>query len=90
MYRDVYVLEKLGNSFQLHAHHRSADVVGMVMGCQHPSTAHVVGGKHCEQAFNVVSRVNQHRFTALTITDRIDEVDHLRCDGIVGSEVSTR
>ena len=68
---------------------RAADVVRVVVGDEHARQAHAVGLDDVEQLVDPVGRVDDHGVAGLAITDEVDEVDHLRCERVVGCEVAT-
>ena len=55
----------------------AADVVLVVMGCERAHDRHVVRLGHVEQARDVPSGVDDHRFSGRTTPDEIDKVGHV-------------
>ena len=60
------------------AHHLAADVIRVVVGGQRADESHVVRREDVEQSPDVVRGIDGDGFAGLSITDQIDEVDHLR------------
>ncbi len=65
-------------------------MVGVVVRGEHTDTPHAVGLERIDDPVDVVGGVDQHRLAALTIADRVDEVDHLLSHLVVGGEVAAR
>jgi hypothetical protein len=78
----------VGQPLQLEAHHRAADMVGMVMGDQHAGQVHAVGLKRVEQIACRVCRVDHDAVTGLPVADQVREVAHLRRDPVTLGEVA--
>ena len=75
------------HAFDRVPHHRTADVVGVIMGGQNAGAAHPVGLDRVEQIVHGVGRVDQHALAGAAIADRVDEVHHLGGDRVAHGEV---
>ena len=71
-------------------HHRTADVIGVIVRGEHAGDRHVVGADHVDQFGGSVGRVDEHALTGVTVADRIHEVDHLRRELVALGEVASR
>ena len=89
VYRAVDTFEQGGDSFDGVAHHRAADVVGVVMGGKHADHTHVVGGNRIDQVAGGVRRVDEQALARCPVTDDVGEVDHLLGDRVAEREVAT-
>lgn len=85
--RNVDPIEEARDSFDSVPHHRTPDVIGVVVRRQHPGDAHVVGGGDVDQLVDAVGRVDHDAFTSGPVADEIDEVDHLSSERIIRGEV---
>ena len=81
----IDAFEQRGDALDGVAHHRSADVVGVVVRREHAAHGHAVGGHSGDHIVDCVGRIDQEAFARRSISDRVDEVDHLLGDGIVES-----
>ena len=81
-------LQQLGQALELEAHHRAADVVGVVVGDQHPGQVHAVGFEGVEQVVGGVGRVDDDAVAGLAVADQVGEVAHLLGDHVAGGEVA--
>jgi 2-dehydropantoate 2-reductase len=83
-----HLLKQAGHTLDAMAHHVATNVIGVIVGCQHPGEPHVVSGEHLEYPGGVVRRIHHHRLTGLTVADEVDEVHHLTGNGIVAGDVT--
>src|SRR5207248_4036002 len=83
-------LQQLCEALELEAHHRAADVVGVVMGDQYTGQVHVVGLEDVDQISGGVGRVDDDGVAGLAVADEVGEVAHLRGDHVAGREVAPR
>ena len=83
-------LQQLGKALELEARHRPADVVGVVVGHQHPGQMHSIGLQRVDQIVRGVGRVNDHAIAGLTVPDEVGEIAHLLRDHVAGREVLPR
>jgi hypothetical protein len=90
MDRDRGRLEQLGDTHHRVPHHRAADVIGMEVGGEGTGESHAVTFERLEDRRDVIGGVDHDRLAGGSITDQIDEVDHLTSDHVVATEVSTR
>ncbi len=87
VHRAVAALQQLGHAFDAHAHHRAADMVGVVVGGEHAREAHPVGLDRVDQFADRICRVHQQALAGGAVADGVDEVDHLLGDRIADREV---
>lgn len=80
-------VQQLGQALERETHHGAADVVGVVVGDQHPGQPHAVGLEGVQQGPGGVGRVDHHRVAGLAITDQVGEVAHLGGDRVARGEV---
>lgn len=85
--RHIGDLEKSRDPLDAISHHRSTDVIGVVVGGQHSGHGHVIGGSECHQVVDRVGRIDHDASTTSTVADEIDEIGHLTGEGITGGEV---
>jgi hypothetical protein len=71
-------------------HHRSTDVVGVIVRGQRADDAHAVAGGGVDDLLDGVGGVDHHRLSGRAITDQVREVHHLGRDGVAGREVAAR
>ena len=71
-------------------HHRTTDVVCVVVTHQDSCDHHVVAGCNVEDLLYRVSGVDDHAFFRLAVADEIDVVDHLGGEVVASCEVSSR
>ena len=88
VHRHTDPLQQFGQSLEGEAHHRAADVVGVVVGDQHAGQVHAVGLEGVEQIAGGVGGVDHHRLAGLAVTDEVGEVAHLLGDHVAGGEVA--
>ena len=88
VHRDADPLQQLGKSLELEAHHRPADVVGVVVGDQHPGQPHPVGLEGVEQIAGGVGGIHHHRVAGLPVADQVGEVAHLLSYRVGSGEVA--
>ena len=60
--RDVEPFEQTRHALDAVAHHRAADMIGVVVGGQHAGDAHAVGGGDVDQVVDSVGRIDHHAF----------------------------
>ena len=88
--RARHLFEQPGDAGDLVPEDRPTDVVGVVVGREHPGDRHAVGSHGRDQTRGIVGRVDEHTLTGGTVADRVHEVDHLRRHLVVDREVATR
>ncbi len=77
MNRHRALLEERADTFDGVAHHRSADMVGVVMGRKHAGERHVVFMNDAQDVIDGVCRVHHYALARLAVANEIDEIDHL-------------
>ena len=87
MDRHIDLAQELGDSIDLVAHHRTADVIGMVMGGQNTGDLHAVGFNDFQKFINCVCGIDDDAFARVSVAQQIDEVHHLGCEAIAHCEV---
>ena len=90
VHRHADALQQFGQALELEAHHRTADVVGVVVGDQHAGQVHAVGLQRVDQVAGGVGRVDDHGVAGLPVADQVGEVAHLLGDHVAGREIATR
>ena len=70
-------------------HHLSANMIGVIVGCEHTGKFHVISGEHIDNALHVVGRIDGDGFAGLAIADEVDEVHHLPGERIGRRDVAT-
>ena len=88
VHRHALALQQLGQALELEAHHRPADVVGVVVGDQHAGQVHAVGLQGVDQVVGGVGRIDDDGVAGLAVADQIGEVAHLLGDHVAGREVA--
>ena len=71
-------LEQAGDALDRVAHHRAADVVGVVVRGEHAADDHAVGLDGVDEVVDGVRRVDEQALAGRPVADGVDEVDHLR------------
>ena len=79
--------EKARYSFDAHSHHRSSDVIRVVMGGEYSIDSHAIGGGNADEFVDCVCGVDHQTRTCLAIADDVDEIDHLSGHWIIDCEV---
>ena len=87
MDRHVHPLQQLGQALELEAHHRTSDVVWVVVGDQYAGEPHPVGLQCVEQIASGVGRVDYHCLASLLVADQVSEVAHLLGDHVTSGVV---
>ncbi len=82
-------LQQLGQALELKAHHRAADMIGVVMGDQHPGQVHAVGLERVDQVAGGVRRIYHYAVSGISIADQVGEIAHLCRDHVAGGEIAT-
>ena len=90
VHRNADPLEQLGQPLQREPHHRAADVVGVVVGHQHPGQMHAVGLEDVHEILRRVGGIHHDGVTGLPVPDQVGEVAHLLGDHVAGREVAAR
>ena len=90
MYGHADPFQQLGEALEFEAHHRPADVVGVVVGHQHARQVHAVGLQCVDQILRGVGRVDDDGVARLTVADEVGEVAHLLRDHVAGREIAPR
>src|SRR6185437_6317906 len=62
---------QFGQAFQLEAHHRTAHMVGVVVGDQHAGQVHAVGLERVDQVAGRVGGVHHDAVTGLPVADQV-------------------
>src|ERR1039458_10764496 len=88
VHRHVGRLKEIGDAGDVVAHEVTSDVVGVVVRGEHAGHLHSLGFDEFDQFAGPVSRVDQHRLAGFTVADGVDEVDHLRGDGVTDAKVA--
>ena len=88
--RTGLTLEQRRDPLDVETHHRTADVVGVVVRRQHPGDPHVVGRRGVEQLVDRVRRIDEQALAGRPVADQVGEVDHLRGDRVTDREVAPR
>ena len=88
--RHLNALEKARDTFDSVAHHRTAHVVGVVVGGQDASDSKTIGLHDVDEIVDSVRRIDDDAFTSATVTDQVDEVGHLSGQRIAHGEIVTR
>jgi hypothetical protein len=83
----VYQSDQVADALDGVAHHRAADVVGVVVGDEGGGDAHPVGCRGIDQLGGPVGRVDDHGLPGFTVPDEVDEVDHLLGQRVVDGKV---
>lgn len=87
--RAVATVEQRSDTLDGVPHHRPTDVVGVVVGGKDSGAPHAIGLDQVEDVGDRVGGVDEHALTGRTVSDGIDEVDHLLGDRIAHGEVPT-
>ena len=82
-------LEKPRDSFDVHAEHVAAYVVGVVVGYERSDDLVAILGGYLEQAVDVPCRIDDERFTFLSVPEEVHEIPHLARDGVRLRDVLT-
>lgn len=85
--RHIGDLEEARNSLDAVPHHRSADVIGVIVGGQHSGQGHVIGSRERHEIVHRVGRIDNEAPTTSAVADEIDEVGHLTGEGVADGEV---
>ena len=88
MHRHTDALQQLGEALEFEAHHRPADVVGVMVGDQDAGQVHAVGLERVDQILGGVGGVDDDAVAGLAVADQVGEVAHLLGDHVVGREVA--
>jgi len=75
--RHLPFFEQRRDALDVHAHHRAADMVGVVVGGEHAGQSHFVVVDDLHDFTDGISRVDHDALASLPVTDQIDEIDHL-------------
>ena len=78
-----------GDALDRVAHHRSTDVIRVVVRGDHAGDVHAVGGDGGEQFGDGVGRVDEDALAGRPVADGVHEVDHLGGERVVDGEVAT-
>lgn len=87
MDRNIAVFEESSDSFDVEPHHRPTHVIGVIVGCEYTRHGHAVGSGDVDEFIHCVGGIDDEALLRDSISDQIDEVHHLRGDGIPGGEV---
>ena len=82
-------LEERGNSFDGVPHHRTTDVVGVIVGGKHSGDAQALCLDNGDEIAHVVRGIHEDTLTGVAISDRIGQVDHLCRHGVTSRVVLT-
>jgi hypothetical protein len=85
--RAVDVFEQGRDALDGVAHHRAADVIGVIVRGEGAGDGQPVGGDQIDQFADGVRGIDEQALAGRSISDRVDEVDHLCCHGVVDGEV---
>lgn len=94
VHRYVDRLEQGSDALDAMTHHRSTDVVGVIVGREHSGDRHSIGSGDVQKISHTVSRIDDDTFPGRAVADQIDEVDHLagqrvgRCEIVSGQELA--
>jgi hypothetical protein len=88
MHRHTDPLQQLRQAGQLETHHRTADVVGVVVRRQHAGQMHAVGLQRVDQITGGVGRVDDDAVAGFAVADEVGEVAHLGGDHVADGEVA--
>jgi hypothetical protein len=88
VHRHADPFQQFGETLELEAHHRAADVVRVVMTDEHTGQMHAIGLDGIEQIVGGVGRVDDDAVARLAIADEVGEIAHLLGDDVVRGEVS--
>jgi hypothetical protein len=87
---DREALEQLSHALDPVAHHRTADVVGVIVRGQRSHDGHVVGAHQLDELADRVGGIDQEALAGGPVADGVDEVDHLGGHLVVAGEVPSR
>ena len=90
MDRDVAGFEKVGDSVDAMTHHRTTDVIGVVMGGKDAGELHSVGLDDSQEFIDGIGRINDHALFADFVAEKIDVIDHLSGESVADREVAPR
>lgn len=90
VHRDFDPLEEFGQARQGEAHHRPADVVGVVVGDQDAGQVHTVGLERVDQVAGGVGRIDHDGVAGFPVTDQVGEVAHLLRHHVAGGKIPAR
>ncbi len=82
-------LEHRGDTLDAVVHHRSTDVIGVVVRGQRADEPHAVGLDDVEEVGHAVRRIHHDTFPAGAVSDEVDEVHHLAGERVGGREIVT-
>ena len=88
--RNVDLFEQIGDTCDRVAHHRTSDVIGVIVGCKNPGQAHAVGFDNGEQFVDGVRGVDDDALAGAPVAEEINEVHHLRSETVTDREVPSR
>lgn len=77
VHRNVDRLQQGSDALDAMTHHRTTDVVGVIVGGEHSSDRHPIGCGDVQKFSDTVGRIDDDAFPGRAIADQIDEVDHL-------------
>ncbi len=77
VYRNRALREKRANTLDGVTHHRTTDMVRVIVGREDTRQCHVILGDDAQDVADCVGRVHHDTFACVTIADEINEVDHL-------------
>ena len=90
MHRAAHPFEQASDALDRVTHHRSPDVVLVVVRRQHAADRHAVGLDGVDEVIHGVRRVDEHALSGRAVTDGVHEVHHLAGDRVPDGEVAPR
>ncbi len=87
VHRAGAALQQAGEPFHVEPHHRTADVVGVVMRAEGAHDLHLVGLGNVHDVVDGPGGVDDHALPALGVAHEVHEVGHLTAHGVLLAEV---
>lgn len=89
MNRNIDVCEEGTDSLDRVSHHRTTDMIRVIVGGQRADDRHAVLRGDIEEVGDCVGRVDNHALMRFSVTDEVGEVDHLGGQRVADCEIAT-
>ena len=86
--RNVVGFKEVRDAIDPVTHHRTPDVVRVVVGREDARQCHPIGSDDRQQFVHGVGRIDDHAVPCLLVAEQVDVVDHLRGETIAHREVA--
>lgn len=83
-------LDESGRPVDCVPHHRTSDVVRVVVRREEPDHAHALGFDEADDPVDVVRGIHEEALASVRVPDGVDVVRHLAGNAVVDAEVATR